>query len=60
MSADTGGIRGKPYCLPPSVQLLDCQLSMYIVLTDFKLYIYLGPLTTDTHEHVSAAGLIMF
>ena len=60
ISADTGGIQGKPYCLPPSVQLLDCQLSMYIVLTDFKLYIYFGPLTTDTPEHVSAAGLITF
>ena len=45
---------------PPSVQLLDCQLSMTIVLTDFKLYIYFGPLTTDTPEHVSAAGLITF
>ena len=42
------GFRAKPCCLPPSVQLLDCQLSMYIVLTDFKLYIYFGPLTTDT------------
>ena len=60
ISADTGGIQGKPCYLPPSVQLLDCQLSMYIVLTDFKLYIYFGPLTTDTPEHVSAAGLITF
>ena len=42
ISADTGGIQGKPYCLPPSVQLLDCQLSMYIVLTDFKLYRAVG------------------
>ena len=48
ISADTGGIQGKPYCLPPSVQFLDCQLSTHIVLTDFKLYIYFGPLTTDT------------
>ena len=38
---------GQTLLLPPSVQLLDCQLSMYIVLTDFKLYIYFGPLTTD-------------
>ena len=33
-----------PSCPAP----LDCQLSMYILLTDFKLYIYFGPLTTDT------------
>ena len=40
---------------------------MHIVLTDFKLYIYIGPLTTDTPpppppppEHVSVAGLITF
>ena len=51
---------GKPYCLPPNIQLLDSQLLMYIVLTDFKLYIYFGPLTADTPKHVSAAGLITF
>ena len=57
--ADTGGIKGKPYCLPPSVQLLDCKLSMYIVLTSLKKYIYIEPLTIDTREHVSAAGLVL-
>ena len=38
---------GQTLLFPTSIQLLDSQLLMYIVLTDFKLYIYFGPLTAD-------------
>ena len=60
ISAGTGGIQDKPYSLPPSVQLLDCQLSMYIVLTDFNCIYILDHWQLIPPEHVSVTGLTTF